>query len=137
MGVYRRQFWDIGWIYKSKQSLGIRVGRGDFTTFRVNSILNHFYLEVGLVCKKYANSRCLFVEWKMIERKKGENHDKVNDKTLGQLVVVKEQKGAGWRQGGEDNINKHERRGGKKKEGGKTKEVGGKKTRGLCFFYLV
>jgi hypothetical protein len=50
---------------------------------------------VGLICKKYVNSRCLFVEWKMIKRKKGENHDKVKGKALGQLLVVKERKGSG------------------------------------------
>jgi hypothetical protein len=35
---------------------------------------------------------CLFVEWKMPESKKGEDHDQVKLKTLGQLVVVKERK---------------------------------------------
>jgi hypothetical protein len=49
---------------------------------------------VGLVFKKYVNSRYLLVEWKMIERKKGENHDKVKGKALGQLFVVKERKGS-------------------------------------------
>ncbi len=46
-----------------------------------------------LVYKKYVNSRCLFVERKMVERKKGENHDKVKGKALGQLVI-KERKGS-------------------------------------------
>jgi hypothetical protein len=38
---------------------------------------------VGLVCRKDVGSRCLFVEWKMKKRKKGEDHDKVKGKALG------------------------------------------------------
>jgi hypothetical protein len=38
---------------------------------------------MGLVYRKYVGSRCLFVEWKMTKRKKGDDHDKMKGKTLG------------------------------------------------------
>jgi len=57
----------------------------------------------------------------MIERKKGENDDKVKSKALGQLVAVKERNQVGWRQGGQDNRNMHKRGEGREKGGGKDK----------------
>jgi hypothetical protein len=35
---------------------------------------------------------CLFVEWKMVESKKGDDHDQVKVKTLRQPIVVKGRK---------------------------------------------
>ncbi len=46
-----------------------------------------------LVCKMCMCSSCLFVNLKMIERGKNEDHDKMKGKDKGQLVVKEEKRG--------------------------------------------
>jgi hypothetical protein len=53
--------------------LVIRIGRGEFTTFKVNSTLNLYQLEGGLHVGDVV-FRCFLVEWKMTKRKKGKDH---------------------------------------------------------------
>jgi len=42
-----------------------------------------------LICRRHVVFGCLFVEWKIIEREKGEDHERVEKKAIGQLVVKK------------------------------------------------